>query len=107
MKTWIAQYITSALLGSWKTTIVGFLAAFTVLVLPILQTGQIPTEQQWLLAFFAALAGLVCKDYNKAGTGSTGDPVRGGTPAQQREAVAKDVLNNAVDPNDPNGLNRI
>ena len=31
MKTWIAQYITSALLGSWKTTIVGFLAAFTVL----------------------------------------------------------------------------
>jgi hypothetical protein len=63
--------------GSWKTTVVGFLSAFCILIIPFLQAGQMPTTPQWILALALAFMGTVAKDGDKAGTGTPGDPVRG------------------------------
>jgi hypothetical protein len=63
--------------GSWKTTAVGFISAFLILIVPSLQEGKLPTTPQWILALALAFLGTVSKDGDKSGTGQPGDPVRG------------------------------
>jgi hypothetical protein len=84
MKEWFAKQITSAFLGSWKTTTLGFVLAIYILVKPSLDAGQMPTETQWVGAIFAALVGTQLKDHDKSGTGTPGDPIRG-TEAKPEE----------------------
>ncbi len=61
------RLIAKFLLGSWKTTALGFVGAIYILVKPSLDAGQWPTKVQWAGAVFSTLAGYVAKDYNRSG----------------------------------------
>ncbi len=60
---------------NWKTTVVGFLAAFWLLAQPIIANGDFDLQRDWKSLLGAAIAsafGLLTKDNN----------VTGGTVAQ-------------------------
>jgi hypothetical protein len=75
--------------GSWKTTVIGFLSAVCIMIIPSLQAGEMPTTPQWILALALAFMGTVAKDGDKSGTGQPGDPVRGtaGEPSLEQILV--------------------
>jgi hypothetical protein len=70
------KFIQTTMLGSWQTTLTGFLLGLSVIIEPILTAGQLPTAHQWEMAALFAVFGLVTKDHNKVGTGAPGDPIR-------------------------------
>ena len=84
MPDWLKTLLTNAVMGSWKTTAIGFTCGVLELVIPSLQAGKMPTAQQWILAAAAVFLGMFGKDHDKAGTGTTADPIRGpnSPPAQ-------------------------
>ena len=73
-------FITNCILGSWKTSMIGFTCGVLELVIPSLQAGKMPTTQQWILAAATVFLGMFAKDHDKAGTGGKDDPLRGPLP---------------------------
>lgn len=60
----------NAILGaSWRTSLIGYLSAAVIAILPLLQSGESPGWQDLLIAAVVAVAGRIVKDHNVSGTG--------------------------------------
>jgi len=56
---------------NWKTTVIGFLAAFWLVAQPIITNGDFDIQRDWKTLVFAAIAtffGLFAKDKDVTGT---------------------------------------
>jgi hypothetical protein len=65
------NWLKSAALESWRTTILGFVMAVGIVLQPVLAAGQVPTKSQVLAAVCVALAGLIAGDHK---TGNQNQP---------------------------------
>ena len=52
---------------SWKTTLIGYASAACSVLLPVLQSGQLPTKENLIAAGCFALLGRFSKDHDVTG----------------------------------------
>jgi hypothetical protein len=55
--------------SSWQTSLAGYISAIALALIPILQTGQIPSLEQMGVAAAVAILGRFAKDHNVTGAG--------------------------------------
>ena len=84
MPDFIKTWLTNAVMGSWKTSLAGFIGGVCIIVIPSLQANQWPTLTQWVLACALTFVSMQAKDHDKAGVWTVNDPIRGpnSPPAQ-------------------------
>ena len=68
MPVWLRNFLTSAVLKSWQTTLVGALVAAYIVIKPFLESGQWPDKQHWLIALAVFIGGLISKSHNAGDT---------------------------------------
>lgn len=54
---------------SWRTSLIGYLSAAVIAILPLLQSGESTGWKELLIAAVVAVAGRIVKDANVSGTG--------------------------------------
>jgi len=55
--------------ASWRTSLIGYVSAAVIAILPMLQSGESPRWRDLLIAVMVAVAGRIVKDANVSGTG--------------------------------------
>lgn len=61
----------NTLLGSsWRTTLIGYVGAALIAILPLLQSGESPGWRDLLIAAVVAVAGRFAKDAKATGEGN-------------------------------------
>jgi len=54
--------------ASWRTSLIGYVSAALIAVMPMIQNGDGPNWKELLIAAVVAVAGRIVKDANVSGT---------------------------------------
>ena len=64
MPSWLTDWLTSAVLKSWQTTLAGALIGAWIGIKPAFDAGRWPTKSEWLMFVGAVITGMVTKQHN-------------------------------------------
>ena len=64
MPAWIRNWLTSAVLKSWQTTLAGALIGTWIGIKPAFEAGRWPTKSEWLMFVGAVITGMITKQHN-------------------------------------------